>query len=247
MNLSAFHGNWVDFAIIAFILFYLWDGWGRGFLEQLLEMLVFVLAFVLALRLYPFIALLLIDYFSFSQSLAKAAGFFSLGIVFEQILANIAGNIIVKIPPKIRKHNINIWLAIIPLFGNSVVIIAFVLTLLLGLPIQTQIKSAITGAKLAPPLIASTQRIERTLGNIFGEALSDTFNFITIPSAPISKARVKLNFTAREFTIDEKTETDMFVLINNERRQRGLPELRFDAKLRDLARMYAKDMFERSY
>lgn len=248
MTLPALHGNWVDFVIILFVLFYLWDGWGKGFIQLTLELIVFVASFTLGLKLYPYMANLLVNNFSFPQGLAKAIGFFALGLVFEQILANIAGSLEAKIPERIHRHRLNTWFSLFPLLGNALVILAFILTLALGLPIQGSIKSAISKSKLGSPVVAQTQALEKTLSAIFGEALSDTFNFITIPSGPVTaRDGVKLNFTQRELVVDEASETEMLVRVNKERRDRGLAELVMDPKLRDLSRVYARDMFERGY
>lgn len=248
MNIPSLRGNWVDLLIIGFVLFYIWDGWGKGFIQLTLEWIVFVAAFLLALKLYPVAANLLISNFSFPQGLAKAAGFFVLGIVIEQIFSVVARFLEQKIPEKIHQHRMNRWFSFLPLVGNAVVILAFVLTLLLGLPIQGQIKAAISLSKLGSPLISHAQTIEKTLSGIFGDALADTFNFITVPANPgVSKEGVKLNFTQRELSIDAQSELEMLSRVNAERRRRGLPELIMNEKLRDLARVYARDMFERGY
>ncbi len=248
MTLPALHGNWVDFVIILFVLFYLWDGWGKGFIQLTLELVVFILSFTLALKLYPYMANLLINNFSFPQGFAKAIGFFALGLVFEQILANIAGLIEAKIPEKIHRHKLNTWFSLLPLLGNAVVILAFILTLILGLPIQGSIKSSISKSKLGSPVVSQTQVLEKTLSGIFGEALQDTFNFVTIPSGPVaSRDGIRLNFTQRELSVDDTSEQEMLVRVNKERRDQGLSELIMDVKLRDLSRFYARDMFERGY
>lgn len=248
MVLPAFVGNWVDFVIVLFILFYLWDGWGKGFIQLTFELLVFVFAFTLSLKLYPYMANILVQNFSFPHGIARALGFFILGVVFEQILANIAESVESKIPQKIERHPLNKWLSVFPLLGNAVIILAFILTLALGLPIQGNIKSAISKSKLGSLLMVQTQAWETQLSGVFGEALSDTFNFVTVPSDPVvSRDGVKLNFTQRNLSVDEASEQEMLERINKERRDRGLSEFTTSVKLRDLSRVYARDMFERGY
>lgn len=246
MSFPVLQGNWVDFLIIAFVLFYVWDGWGKGFITVTFELIVFVVSFTVALRFYPLMANLLVNNFSFPHGLSKAIGFFILGVVIEQILSNIADSLENKFPQKVHQHRLNQLFSIVPQLGNAVVLVAFVMTLALGLPLQGFIKSAISQSKLGSPIVARTQRIEKTLSAIFGEALADTFNFITIPQST-SREQVKLNFNQRELSIDEGSEQEMLMRVNKDRRDRGLGELAEDVKLRDLARVYAKDMFERGY
>jgi len=247
MFFPSLHGNWVDFLIILFVVFYIWDGWGKGFISQMLDLVVFIGAFLLALKLYPFLANILVANFSFPQGIARAGGFFILGIVLEQVLANLAGWAMGKIHEKWHRHKLNRFLAVIPLAANAIVLIAFVLTLLLGLPIQGQIKAAISDSKLAKPLISKTQNLERILSKIFGQALGDSLNFVTVPTKLEGRDQVKLNFNQHELTVDEGSETEMLSRVNKERRDRGIKELVENDKLRDLARNYARDMFERGY
>ncbi len=245
MNIPALKGNWVDFIIILFLLLLIWDGWGRGFIHTLLELIVFGASFILALKFYPLIANLLIDNFSFSRGIANAVGFFVLGLILEQILSALAGKITDRIPERIRKHLINQVLTVVPLVVNGLVIVAFFLTLILGLPIRSSLKAEISESKIGAAVLSQTQSLERSLSGIFGEAIKETFNFITV--APVSDEEVKLNFTQRELSIDEVSEQEMLAKVNKERRNQGVGELVMDPKLRDLARVYAKDMFERGY
>jgi len=246
MNFPALHGNWVDLIIIIFVIFYVWDGWGKGFFSLLFDLISFIFSFLLALKFYSVLALFIVENFSFPRGLANAIGFFAMGIIGEQVISYILYFVHKKIPERLHRHKLNLLLSTIPLVGNALVITAFVLTLILGLPIQGRIKAAISNSKLGSPIISKTQRIERTLSRIFGEAFADSFNFIT--TGPVSaRDEIKLNFTQKELTIDEASETEMLTRVNKERRDRGLKELKMDGKLRDLSRVYAKDMFERGY
>lgn len=246
MNIPALHGNWVDLVIIIFVLFYVWEGYSKGFFSLLFELIAFVGSFLIALKLYPYAATLLVNNFSLSRGIANASGFFVLGILGEQILVTLLGIILEKIPQVWKRHQLNKILSLIPLLANALIITAFILTLGLALPIQAKIKAAISESKIGTKVVAQTQVIEKRLSTIFGDALSDSFNFIT--TGPISnKEEVKLNFTQRNLTVDEAAESDMLVRVNKERRDQGLTELVLNTRLRDLARVYARDMFERGY
>lgn len=245
MDVPALHGNWIDLVILAFIVFYLWDGWGKGFLALIFELIAFVGSFVFSLKLYSFVAQLLVSNFSFPQGLANAAGFFLVGILVEQLLSHLSDFLYHRIPEKWHRNKLNQISSVIPLSANAFVIVAFILTLTLSLPIKGSIKASVADSKIGGAIVGRTQVIERRLAHIFSEAVSDTINFITI--APRSDEQVQLNFTQPNSTIDETAETQMFELVNNERLKRGLPGLQFDARLRDLARVYARDMFTRGY
>lgn len=247
MNIPTFHGNWVDFVMVLFLLFYIWEGWGKEFILLCLELATFVISFLAALKLYPLMGNILLDNFSFPQGLSRAIGFFLTGVLTEQVLAQFGGFIVSRIPPKVHKHILNKWLAFLPLLGNAVILLTFILTLTLSLPLHGFIKRGISESKLAGPMIAQTQSLEKQLAEVFGTALSDTFNFITVTSRPDTRDSVRLNFRQQVLEIDAATETEMLSRVNKARRDRGIKELSVDEKLRELARVYARDMFERGY
>lgn len=245
MQFPALHGNWFDLIIVLFIIFYIWDGWGRGFISRFFELLSFLLAFLFSLKLYPYAAHLIVVNFSLARGISNAAAFFLLGLVFEQLISLVLSKVQDKIPLRFQKHIINQVLAIFPLLLNAMVIVAFILTIVIGLPIKSSFKNGITESKLGSIFLSRTQSVEKTLSGIFGEAFSETFNFLTIQ--PESEETVKLNFRETALIIDETSEAEMLNLINNERHTHNLPSLSMNDDLRLLAREYARDMFERGY
>ncbi len=241
-NLPSLHGNWVDFIIIAVVLLYIWEGWGRGFINQLCELLIFVLTFLCAIKFYPAAAKLLVDNFAFTQGVANAAGFFFFGLVIEQTLSYLFSKLLDKVPPAWQRHLLNQILTLLPLLINSLIIIAFTLTLLVGLPIPGKFKSAISKSKISMYMLSQTQTFEKALSGVFGEAVRDTYNFLTV--LPQSRDQVQLHFTQLNISIDANEEMEMLSKVNTERRDRGLAELTSNEKLRDLARAYGQTMFE---
>ena len=139
------------------------------------------------------------------------------------------------------------WLGFIPAIGEACIFAAFVLTLLVSLPINAKIKREIISAKVGGQLVKSTQGIERQLKMVFGSAVNETLTFLTINPSPESEESINLGFTYPEGKVDPAAEKSMLTLVNLERQKYGLPILSESEKLRDLARAYAKDMFERGY
>ena len=245
LNLPALHGNWVDFLIVVFLVFFIWEGHEKGFIDLFLELIVFLASFVLALKFYPVAAQILIANFSFSRGLANAAGFFIISLAVEQLVAYLASRISEKIPVQVHKHKLNIFLSLIPLLGNVVVVIAFILTLVLSLPVQSKLKAAISESKIASSIATKTNRLEKTLSAVFGQAVLETLNFFTI--APDSSATVALHFKQNRLTNDVDSEAKMLQLVNQGREKQGLASLQWNEKLAVLARKYAQDMFEQGY
>lgn len=258
--LPALHGNWVDLVILFVVVFYLIGGWNRGFILSVLDLGGFILSFVFSLKLYSFFGLLLVNNFSLPRGIANAAGFLIAGILAEFIFSVSISFIFGKVYPlvlyKLRGRSkksaelltrADTVLGVIPAAGEAIVFIAFVLTLLISLPIQGSIKKDIVSSKIGGGLVNRTQAIERQLNAIFGEAVNETLTFLTINANPSSSEHVNLGFFQPDGTVDESGETTMLTLVNQERTSRGLRELTVSPALRSLGRDYAKDMFARGY
>ena len=258
MGLIVFNGNWVDFAIILIVFLYLLSGWGRGLLFGFLDLLGFIVSFIAALKFYVPAGKFLMDNFSLTRGISNAFGFFIAGILSELIyslLVNFSvkefySNIKVFINNK-RKiemlKNLDNWLGAIPSIGESIIFITFILTLLVTLPIQGNIKKDIVTSRLGGPLVKSAQGIESQLNNVFGDAVTETLTFLTVNPNPVSQESVDLGFIQREGVADSHAENTMLTLVNIERQKHDLPPLKSSSQLKKLARDYARTMFENGF
>lgn len=258
MNIPALHGNWVDLAILIEIFFYLLGGWGRGFLLGVMDLGGLLLSFFVSLKFYSKVGGLLVVNFSLPRGIANASGFLLSGILTEIILSFLINFIFQKFYPvfvrKIKDKkksskviNLDKFLGFIPVLGEALIFTAFILTLLVTLPIQGVVKKDIVSSKIGGLLVTKTQGIERQLNSIFGAAVNETLTFLTINPNPSSEEKVDLRFTQKEIKIDESAENMMLTLVNQERVLAGVGQLVQSILLRDLARDYARDMFARGY
>lgn len=253
----SFSGNWVDLIILIVTAFLAVDGLRLGLVRGLLGLGSLVFSFASSLRFYSFFGQILIANFSLPRGIANTLGFLLAGIITQTLFTYLTAFIYAQYQPRKNKnpetfsprfsHRLNSFLGIIPAALESLIYIAFILSLLVSLPVQGNIKKAVLSSRIGSSLIASTSETEKQLNSIFGPAISDTLNFITI-NPDISKAeRVDLKFAQKEVTVDEAAEKTMFALINSERSKVGLRPLLLSASLTSLARSYGKDMFARGY
>jgi uncharacterized protein YkwD len=257
MNIPTLGGNWVDLGIVLILLFYFFEGLGRGFLLGTIDLSGFLLSFVVALKAYTPIGDLLVANFSLPNGIAAAVGFLLCGFITEFFFSTIIIVLYKKLypffyqkltPQRIKNFSLmNSLFGIFPAIGEAIIFTAFILTLLIALPIHGSIKKSIVTSKIGSGLIQQTQGVEKSLNSIFGEAVNETLTFITINSSPTSSEKVDLKFTQREVRLDENAETTMLQLVNLERRKNGLKELAASPVLANLARAYAKDMFARGF
>lgn len=245
MNLPALHGNWVDLLIIVFLLFYAWEGFERGFLALLAEMGSFVLSFLAGLRFYPFAAKLLIDNFTLSRGVANALGFVLIVVGTEVVLGVVTTSLYRLIPPRWLSSWWNRTLGFLPAVVDGLILVSFLLTALVGLPVSGAIKYNVLNSRLGSALVRQTRGLEKSLSQVFGGAIQETLNFLTVKTG--SRETVDLRFKTSELAVDAASEQTMLRLVNQARFGHGLGPLTMDVKLQQVARAHSRDMFVRGY
>ncbi len=150
-----------------------------------------------------------------------------------------------KIPKKYKEGRITKFLALIPALAESFVIVAFALTLFLGFPLLPNIKQDISESKIGGFLVKGTSGLEVRVKEAFGGIIEDSITYFTIK--PGSHESVPISAPATALSVDDKSETAMFNLVNDERSKAGVKALNWDPNIVPVARAHAKDMWERHY
>jgi uncharacterized protein YkwD len=244
--------NFLDVIIIIIVLFYAYEGYSLGFVVASLDLASFITSFIVALKLYSSLAQILVGTFSLPIGFANAGGFFAIALITEiflsfsvrRLMAS-AGRIPSPLPVYKFFKKTDHLLGILPGVFSAFIILSFIFSVLVSLPTNTNIKSLVTESKIGGRLIANTSVFENRLNDVFGGALSETLNFLTV--RPQSDESVKLNFRTEKGKVDPQSEQEMFELVNEERKRAGVAPLVFDNSLRDVARAHSSDMFERGY
>lgn len=239
------NGNYIDLVIILVILYYLTEAFRHGFWIILADFISFFGSLVLSLRFYKYIAEFLKVNFTLNISIANAIGYLFAAIIFEAILSFVTAFLIHKIPEKLRKHKLNRLLGIIPGIGEGLVMVAFLLTLMMALPIKPQVKNDITDSKIGSVIIEKTSKFESSLNEVFGGVINDSLTYFTVN--PNSSESVPLDVKTLNLVINEKAESDLFNYVNEERRKIAIPELTWDPKIVLVSRDHARDMWTRKY
>lgn len=241
-NLS---GNWVDLVIILILIYYASEAWRYGFLYIVADFGAFLLSLLISLRVYKFFASFYVSNFNIQNSFANALGFVSAAVVIELILGWIFTYIISTLPEKIIKSKFNKLLGLIPALGEGLVLIAFLLTAVIALPVRPDVKKVVSESRIGGLIIEETSGLEADVNKVFGGAINDALTYFTIE--PGSKSTLKLNGGIDHLTVDMVSEQQMFADVNHERTSRGIPALSLDDRITTVARAYATDMWERQY
>lgn len=244
--------TFLDIIILLIILFYVHEGYSLGFLLASLDLLSFIISFIAALQFYTKLSLLLITLFGLSIGISHAVSFFLIAVVSEIILNIVFRKIAQRIPSFIPWKSLrsfltdtNHMLGIIPGLLSSFILLSFLLTLLVTFPSAPYLKDAVDKSAFGSKLVSNTSLVEKQLNIIFGGALDETLNFMTVD--PKSEKTVSLHFTVTNGTVDEEAEGEMLSLVNQERVKNGLQKVVFDERLRSIARAHSQDMFTHGY
>jgi len=252
LSIANFGLNWIDIIIIIIVTIYAVEGYFLGFFTALVDFISFVLSFVLGLSFYSSLANILVNIFNIPQGFSNAIGFLVIAIVFEIIFSVFFRKLVFSLPLFIKtdssKENIMFiekTLGVIPGFLSGIVLSAFILSLIIALPFSVFLKHSVTNSRFGSVLVSNTQVFAKSLNAVFGGAVNDTLSFLTVE--PQTNQSVDLKFKTKNISVDKASGQEMFKLINEERRQRGLKELTFSESLAQVGRGHCKDMFIRGY
>lgn len=239
------NGNYIDLLIILVLIYFASEAWRHGVWVLLADFASFAGSLLISLRAYKFTANLLRSNFNLSHSLSNALGFLLTAIIAETVLGYLLASAISRLPKKIWKSKWSQILALIPALGEGIIIIAFVLTLVLGLPVRPSIKKDVSESKIGGLILKETSGVEKVLNEIFGGVIEDSLTYLTIK--PGSRERVSLSAPAAELKVDAEAEGQMFALVNKARSENGVSPLTWTPQITVVAEAYAKDMWVRHY
>lgn len=239
------NGNYIDLIIIAIIVYFIFGSFRHNFWHILTDFMSFLGSLVLSFKFYRLIAEFLKINFSLATSVSNALGFLFAAVIFESLLSFLLNLFVRVIPKKIRDFKYLKFFSVIPALGEGLILVAFLLTLVISLPIKPQVKADITNSSIGGYVLEKSSNVEGYINEVFGGVISDSLTYFTVK--PDSKDSVTLEVSKFDLVVDEKAESEMFWKVNEERRKLGLPELKWRPELVPVARDHARDMWERKY
>jgi uncharacterized protein YkwD len=238
--------NAIDIVLVVVVLASALNGWRRGFILGLLDLAGWILSLVAGLRYYQPVARWLgerVDLWSdvWDQPLAFILIAASVGVAVHLL----SYAFLRRLPEDIHERSVNQLFGLIPGLANGLIMAAIVAALLLVIPLNEGLSERVRSSALANRLSVYTERLETALRPVFGDAIAQTLNLLTVQ--PGSDERVTLPFTVPVSRPRADLEAEMFRLVNKERTAAGLGALAPDPELTEVARGHSADMFARGY
>lgn len=245
VSFIARHANWVDLVFVVVVVYFI--VMSSGFIETLLETVGFLMSLVLAYQLYPRVGTLISQYFSLPAGLAQAGGFFLVWTFSEAILLGIITYGIVKLLKPFSEHRLNKILAFIPGIIQALSICLLFIAVIFALPVKGWIKEDILNSVTGPTFVNISQAAELKVKNVFGKAVEESLNFLTIKPASGETLDLGFKVDPSRHRADPESETTMLEKVNEERKKRGIHTLTLDPALRGVARDYASTMLANGF
>lgn len=235
----------MDLVFLAVVIYFI--ATNRGFVNTLIEALGFIFSLGISYKLYGFFGKFLVSNFSLPVGFGNAIGFFIGWFIAEAVFFLIISKILSDYIKQIQKQEWDRYLGFVSGIIQALVVFLFFISLVFALPVRGQVKKAILDSRTGPFFVNFSQVLEGRLKNVFGQAVNESLNFLTIKPRSSESIDLGSKVPEKEATIDAQSEQIMFGLVNQERAKEGKKQLVFDERLRDVARNYAFEMFNHGF
>ncbi len=237
--------NLVDVGVLLILIFFIRDGYRKGFFALGLEMFSFVLGVVIALLFYNQLGGFMAEIFGMSRPFAKVLSFLLMWLSVEAIVPALTAHLYLRIPALWLQSKWNRRTGVFPAMFEAVLLCSFLLSLSISFPFPPLLKQKVFASYIGEPMVRSAQVVESSMAGVFGESGKETLAFMTVGRQ--ESESVNLGFTTDEMFPDPGVERRMFDLVNAERLEAGVAPLVMDQSLVEVARLHGVDMFSRGY
>jgi len=235
--------TWVDWIIIATIIYFAVRGWTEGILYLISSLLSFFLSLYLAIRLQPIVTPFIAHTFTVSVAWAGVIAYVGIAFITEAILSVGFSAGIHKLPKHVKEGVVSQLLGAVVSAGNGMLLVTFFLVLIMALPVKGSLKQDISQSTIPPVLLRYADQYGGQVRQLIENSAEELTEFLTIKPNSSEKITLDVNAQDADLHIDSAAEEQMVALVNQERSSRGIKLLVSDPAIREVARQYSKKMF----
>jgi uncharacterized protein YkwD len=237
--------NWIDILLLLIVLLSALGGWRKGFIVGAIELVVWLGSLFIGFVGYPYVAGWLEKAFPSLGVWLMPLSFLLVVILSRWLLSYLFERLIYTTPRDVHYSAINRTLGIAPGIINGLIWITIISAVLIAFPLNDKITATARESKVANEVSVYVEWLDAKLSPVFDKAVNRTISKLTVD--PSSKKKVDLHFTVTNAKPQPDLESQMLVLVNNERAKANLPALKPDPEMVPVARAHSQDMFARSY
>lgn len=228
--------TWLDTALVLFVLIHVALGLRQGFVLSLTSLLALLMSASLALFGGPWLAGLLSGVLPWPKSLMALALAILLALAASPVMSMTLLRLSARLPDRPSFQRIDHAMGIVSGALRGLLLGVFLMTVYVALTAQVPASSTLAGSlyRLSEaPMWALTQHVQR--------------EFPALVRAPQGWDLLSDPVEAVDELPPDKLGQEMLALVNRERRERDLVELRWDGKLAAIALAHSQDMLARNY
>jgi uncharacterized protein YkwD len=237
--------NPIDLLLLVIVLLGAWAGWRRGCLFATLDLLTLAASLAAAFIGYREVSDWLGQVLPELGVWLAPLAFVGIFLLVHFILGTAMLRLAARLPRPVHDNPVNRVLGLLPGAVNGGIHAVVAAVLLLTLPLGARIGTWAHGSALAPRFASPAEWVEVQLAPIFDPLVQRTLHALTIK--PGSNERIALEFQLAQAPPRPDLEERMLQLVNAERRAAGLPPMRPDPQLVQVARAHSLDMLARGY
>ncbi|HEY0668597.1 MAG TPA: CvpA family protein [Sphingobacteriaceae bacterium] len=237
--------NWIDLILIVVILFSVYSGWRKGFINGMLQLISWVLTLIFSFLLYKYLADFLQNNIKSLGIWATPLAFLAMVFIFRMVFDILFTLLTRNISLNVHFSRANKVLGIIPGALAGFIYAALFATIFMLLPWVNRFFESSRESIVATFLTRQVDRLETKLSPVLDKSVRQTLNKLTVE--PGSSKTIELDFTVSDPAIRSDLEREMLVLLNRERIKAGLKPFKADPDLVPVARAHSLDMFQRGY
>lgn len=237
--------NPVDLLLIAIVLVGALTGWLRGFVFSALDLLTLAVSLVAAFLGYREVTNLAARVAASPGIWVAPVSFVAIFLLVHIVLGMAILRLAWRMPQAVHRNLANKLLGVLPGLVNGAMHAVVAAVLLLTAPLGARIGTWAQDSALAPRFAAPAEWVEAQLAPVFDPAVRRLTQALTVK--PDSHQIVPLPFRTPQAQPRPDLESQMFVMVNAERRAAGLKPVVPDSALTEVARAHSHDMLARGY
>lgn len=239
--------NWIDAIILLVAIYYIWDGWEQGLVQLATNLLGFLAALWLAIRYHDVVGGFVAEKFGIPGLWARVLGYVAVATLSETVIVFLLNLVTARLPLKYLQLRINRLLGAGLSVVTACVVMAFIMLVVLALPLRGSAKADIKSSALGSRLVLLAETYGGELKSSLDQVTADAVRFLTVKPSSDERVDLHLDRVDLTLTVDQEAERQMLALVNAERAQVGAKPLRVDPEIVPVARDHSRDMFERNY
>ncbi|MHB8842617.1 MAG: CvpA family protein [Candidatus Aquicultor sp.] len=244
--------NLADVVIIVFLISWVVHGYWKGFLISSITLISFVISLFFAAKTYALLSSYANISYGLPRSYANLLAFLILFVTFHFLLEALLSRYVYPfVILSLSRHHLSRLdrlAGVIPTTLGGIIWLTIILGILSWFPISPYAKTMIGASKLGHQIVEAAAVVEPQAERIAGKAIEDTIASLTTRNDKEGGTAWKPNIPGRQAVeFDSGSEVYMLLLVNQERRVRGLRLLAFDPRLRNVARAHSMDMVRNNF